>query len=106
MGNQIDTRSQFDGGYLYVKTDKPFYYPGNPVYGKIYIRVERAIDADRMEIKVNGKEKASFWYTTSDGKTSSRHKAKTSQKYFDFKATCCQFTQTLQPGDYIIPFEF
>ena len=60
MGNQIDSRSKFDEGYLYVKTDKPFYYPGNPVYGKIYLRVEKAIDADRMEIKVNGMEKASF----------------------------------------------
>lgn len=39
MGN-IDSRAKFDGGYLFVKTDKPFYYPNNTVYGKIYIRAE------------------------------------------------------------------
>ena len=27
MGNTIDPRAQFEGGYLFVKTDKPFYYP-------------------------------------------------------------------------------
>ena len=39
MGN-IDSRAKFDGGYLFVKTDKPFYYPNNVVYGKIYLRAE------------------------------------------------------------------
>jgi hypothetical protein len=38
MGN-IDSRAQFEGGYIYVKTDKPFYHPGNVVFGKIYIRI-------------------------------------------------------------------
>jgi hypothetical protein len=38
MGNSLDKRAQFNGGYLYVKTDRPYYYPGNSVLGKIYIR--------------------------------------------------------------------
>jgi hypothetical protein len=29
MGNTIDKRACFDGGYIYVKTDRPYYYPGN-----------------------------------------------------------------------------
>jgi len=41
MGNQMDSRSQFDGGNLFVKTDKTFYYKGETVYGKIYIRCSR-----------------------------------------------------------------
>ena len=61
MGNAIDTRSEFEGGYLYVKTDKPFYYAKDTVYGKIYIRTAVPLDAKKLEIKVKGKEKASFW---------------------------------------------
>lgn len=61
MGNSIDTRSMFDGGYIFVKTDQPFYYPGNMVTGKIYIRADKVLEADFIEIKIKGKEKASFW---------------------------------------------
>ena len=39
MGN-IDGRSKFHGGYIYVKTDKPFYYSGDQVLGKVYIRAD------------------------------------------------------------------
>ena len=55
MGNSIDTRAGFDGGYIFIKTDQPFYYPGNTVTGKIYVRADRVIDADYIEIKVKGK---------------------------------------------------
>jgi hypothetical protein len=61
MGNAIDTRMGFDGGYIFIKSDQEFYYPGNMVTGKIYIRADRPIDAEFLEIKVKGKEKASFW---------------------------------------------
>ena len=61
MGN-IDGRSKFHGGYLYVKTDKPFYYPGQKVLGKIYIRADIMLDANTLELRVKGKEKCSYWY--------------------------------------------
>mgnify|MGYP001130190496 CR=1 FL=1 len=65
MGN-IDSRSCFDGGYLFVKTDKPFYYPGQQVLGKIYLRLERPMHPSHLEIKVTGKEKNSFWIREGD----------------------------------------
>ena len=74
MGNNIDKRARFDGGYLYVKSDKAYYYPSNIVYGKIYIRIEKPTEAKHVEIKVKGKEKASFYFTAGDG---GRYKAKT-----------------------------
>jgi hypothetical protein len=37
MGN-IESKAKFNGGYIYVKTDKPYYHPGDEVFGKIYIR--------------------------------------------------------------------
>jgi len=63
MGNMIDSRSAFQGGYIYVKTDRPYYYAGDIVYGKIYIRTSVPLNAKKLEIKVKGKEKASFWRT-------------------------------------------
>ena len=68
MGNKIDSRACFNGGYLYVKSDKTYYYPSNTVYGKIYIRIEKPIEAKHVEIKVKGKEKASFYFKSSLGK--------------------------------------
>lgn len=60
MGNTIDPRAKFEGGYLYVKTDRPYYYPGNKVFGKIYIRTMQTLLARDVHIKVTGKEKASY----------------------------------------------
>jgi hypothetical protein len=59
MGN-IDSRAKFDGGYIYVKLDRPYYYPGNKVYGKIYIRTEVPLEPSHIEIYVKGKEKCGY----------------------------------------------
>lgn len=61
MGNQIDQRAKFDGGYMYLRTDKPFYQSGDVVNGKIYLRTEVAIKAQHLQVRVNGKEQASFY---------------------------------------------
>ena len=94
MGNQnqgqaigaIDTRAQFDGGYLYVKTDKTFYYKGDVVFGKIYIRVNRTMQANFLEIDVKAKEKASHWDEVEDA-NNNRYWVKVQyiEKYFEFK---------------------
>ena len=111
MGNTtgigIDTRAAFQGGYLFVKTDKPFYHKGETVYGKIYIRAEVAVAAKYLEIDIKGKEKASFHYTTRSNKQTHHHYPKCGRKYFEFKAKCYEFNQgPLQPGDYFVSFEF
>ena len=59
MGN-IDSRAKFQGGYIFVKTDRPYYYPGNTVYGKIYIRTDVPMEPSHIDIYVKGKEKAHF----------------------------------------------
>ena len=102
MGNSIDPRSQFDGGYLYVKTDRPYYYPGNVVMGKIYIRTSTQLDAKDMKIKVKGKEQGSFW----EGGGDNRHKNEFKRQLINFEATCMKFEEVLGIGDYTIPFEF
>ena len=56
MGNTIDKRSEFDGGYLFVKSERPFYYPGETVTGKIYIRLMKPMFPRTLDIHVKGKE--------------------------------------------------
>mgnify|MGYP000956821988 CR=1 FL=1 len=67
MGNSESNcnyrRAAFNGGYLYVKTDQPYYYPGNNVLGKIYLRLEEPMQAASMNIKVSGREVGQFIYT-------------------------------------------
>ena len=113
MGN-IDSRACFEGGYVYVKTDKPYYYPGNVVLGKIYIRTEVPMSAANLEIRVRGKEKASFLrretYHTGEGENRQTHtrviKEKLHKKILEFRGSCFTFQGPLMPGDYTIPFEF
>ena len=98
MGN-IDSRACFEGGYIYVKTDRPYYYPGNVVLGKIYIRTDVPMMASHLEIKVRGKEKASFLrretYTTGEGEDIEFHerviKEKLHKKILEFKGNCFTF---------------
>ena len=97
-----------------MKTDRPYYYAGNTVLGKIYIRCEIPMQAKELRIKVKGKEKASFLRRetrshTVNGETRTEtivHKEKMHKKYLEFDGVCFTFTQPLAPGDYIIPFEF
>jgi hypothetical protein len=58
--------------------------------------------ASALEIQIKGKEKASYWFDTDNG----RRKAKFHHKILDFKGTAFQFHETLGPGDYTIPFDF
>lgn len=113
----------FDGGTLYLKTDMPFYYAGQTVTGKIYIRADRDLDAKRIIIRVKGKEKYSHWYdhvihyeeeyVDAEGNTqvrqatrTERRKKKEEKKIMDYKEPAYHFEGPLAPGDYIIPFEF
>lgn len=99
MGN-IDGRSRFHGGYLYVKTDKPFYYPGDKVLGKIYIRTEIVLDANNLELRIKGKEKCSYWYDDhehyrdADGNQQTRtvrRKRSYHHTIMNYRATCFTF---------------
>ena len=103
MGN-IDSRSGFDGGYIYVKTDQPYYYPGSQVTGNIHIRADSVMDADTIEIKVKGKEKCSFLrtihtqYEDENGEhheTEEKIKEKLKQEVLDYKATIWHFDEEL-----------
>ena len=58
MGNALDRRAHFDGGYIYVKTYKSTYFPGEKVQGKIYVRTMVSMEANHLEIKIKGKEKS------------------------------------------------
>ena len=94
MGN-IDSRAKFDGGYIYLQTDKPYYYPGNTVYGKIYIRTDVPMEPSHIDIYVKGKEKADYdraeEQTKVDPNKIMSHKSCYSKKIIHFKGTCFNF---------------
>lgn len=99
MGNQI---SKFKGGYLFLKTDRPYYYPSNIVQGKIYIQTHVPMSPKHIEIEVSGHEKAS--YKVRRGKHD--HQDVFKRKIIGFKGICFKFKEAIDAGDYIIPFEF
>ena len=91
MGNTFDSRSQFNGGYIYVKTDRPYYYPGNEVFGKIYIRLDRPMNASHIELRIKGKENSSFWEEEQRDQERVRVKRKRERKIMEWKGTCFTF---------------
>jgi len=100
MGNTIDKRAHFEGGYLYVKTDRPYYYSGNVVYGKIYIRSHVSMLPRQVIIRVKGTEKASYEEDEGSGEERKRVYRKHESKLFDFRGPCFNFTGALNAGDY------
>ena len=87
MGNTNDSRATFEGGYLFVKTDRPFYYAGDIIYGKIYIRADQPIKAKNIAIKIEGKEKSSSIVH----RDKSYVKCKAVKKIFDYKGNAFIF---------------
>ena len=124
MGNtsvksRVLERAAFKGGYLFVKTEQPYYYPGNVVFGKMYIRCEVPMMADKLNILIEGCEEGAFTWersytvtdTDADGNSTSRTETETVYEHFhrtilDSKFLCFTFGGALQPGDYTVPFEF
>ena len=107
MGNAFPSRCKFNGGYIYVRTDRPYYYPGDEVFGKIYIRCEVPLSAAYLELGIKGDEKCSYWHTVHrKDKKSTRVKKQSQRKIIEWRGTCFTFTQLLNPGDYQIPFSF
>lgn len=105
MGN-IDSRSQFNGGYIYVRTDRPYYYPGNFVQGKVYIRLDYPMNASHLEFRIKGKETSSYWYDHQEGDRRERRKKRSERMIIQWKANCFTFPGPLMPGDYQIMFQF
>lgn len=67
-------RSRFDYGYMCIQTDKPYYLPGEMVTGKIYMRGTSPFHAQRVDIRVEGKEKASFIVREADKPDANGHR--------------------------------
>ena len=116
MGNLIDSRSHFEGGYLYVKTERPFYHAGERVIGKVYIRTMVPMNPSHLDLHIDGLEKTShrnFERRRIEGREGQADeweevmvKEKHEHKNLEFKGRCFTFNGPLYPGDYTIPFDF
>ena len=109
-----------------MKCERPVYYPGNQVNGKIYLRVEQPMNAAKLDIQVQGSEKV--YYVTHHTKKKKRSKTKPSggkgknkkkkktvhytkkhnmgNKLINFCSQLYEFAGPLNPGDYSFAFDF
>ena len=44
-----------------IKTELPFYTPGQTVKGQIYIETERAVKCEGLVLEIDAKEKSKFY---------------------------------------------
>ena len=93
MGN-VDSRAGFTEGHIMLQTDMPFYEPNMLVTGRIYLRLTRPIDADRLDLEIVGKEKVAWTdfehHSVSDGNGGTRSERyavprKGKEEIFQFK---------------------
>lgn len=94
----FDDHTAFPGGFIYMKTDKQYYYSGDVVFGKIYLRVvDQPLKAKKLDVRIKGTEKVS-WHVhektgeDSDGDDIIEKKFKSFKRcHIDFRETCFHF---------------
>lgn len=115
MGNKLLTLKD-DYLLIHISIDQPFYYPGNHVYGKVYIRAFKAIPADFLEIEVEGVERVSFLTFKSREEEDENGHNRTvwdesiehnvEKQIISFKSKCHTFTEEMQANDFVFNFDF
>jgi len=112
MGN-IDGRSKFEHGHIFIQPDFPYSISGESTIGKIYIDLGQPFPAVSLDIEVKGEEKCKWTESktrtvTRDGKTETEsyyvyHHAHRSVIHQRF--TIYTFNEGVAlPGQYTFPF--
>ncbi|CDW71388.1 UNKNOWN [Stylonychia lemnae] len=106
MGN-ADSHVKQEYGYLYIQTNQSHYEPGQQVIGTIFIRTMMPLEVSTINIEVKGVEKGGFTVTRSNGKSTHRERRWYTHRHIKYDQPCFNFAvDTLQPGDYAVPFQF
>ena len=99
MGN-VDSRCKQKGGYMFVQTEKPFYEPGDEIKGKIYLRLDETVKAEKISMWVRGREKVKWKDTEYEGEGENRKAVKVSRKhkkeYYKSRRTFISLTMILK----------
>ena len=85
---------------VFIKTDQEVYSPGNTIYGKIFIKAKKTIDADKLLIQVRGEEKAHG----TEGFGEDEVDIKYTREIFNFLGEAYTFEQPMDSGDFYIGF--
>lgn len=56
----INNSNTNEGGFI-INLDKPYYYPGEMVHGKIYSNFNKNFETSRVELEIKGEEYTSFF---------------------------------------------
>lgn len=107
------SQCNFDFGHLMIRTERPYYYPGNLINGTVYMRITQELMARELQIRVTGKERSAFtlseYVEEGEDRTGGYHEDRCyeSMRYvIDNVFTGHHFYGPLMPGDYAIPFNF
>ena len=86
-----DERMGFPGGYISIKCDREYYYPGNKVIGKIYIRVNPnvVLPAKNLILRLKAYEKSKF--SEFEGEHDQEYRYKAKNVFIDLKLNCIDF---------------
>ena len=113
MGNKNSKKQEQLEYSISVKTDRPYYYPGNKVFGKVYIDTKIRLDPKNISIHFKGLEKASYLKSEKTKLLNEEqkeiieyHEQNFRKKLIDFKSSCFDFKGPLEPGEYMILFDF
>ena len=110
---QSNTQSEYGG--MYIQTDLPYCISGSTVTGKIYIQIYKQFPAERLILKIEGKEKWKWTETRTRTVGHGEHKRhETYEVKFDESHIVFNFNQVIYyfnngwipPGQYVYPFSF
>ena len=96
---------------MFIKTDMPSYYPGNEVYGKLYLRIKRPMPFYCLELSVKAVQKQSFWrketHKEDDKEVTEDIHEKSKTVLFEYRTMLPIYMvgSIIQPGDYTVPFQ-
>ena len=102
---------------MFVELSQPYFDAGTPITGNCYIIVHKPFPADKLKLKVNGKEKV-YWIDVETKTKEIRnpdgtvrfeieyvyHDRKAKVKFFEVEVKLFDVNGTFMPGQYAFPF--
>jgi hypothetical protein len=110
---QSSSKSEY--GEMYIQTEQPFCISGTTVKGNIYIQIYKQFPAERLILKIKGKEKCKWVETRTrtvgqgEERKIEHYEVKFDESHIVFKYDQVIYTFSqgwIPPGQYVFPFSF
>jgi sporulation-control protein spo0M len=102
-----DPKCSFPKGKIQVRTENPFYEPGNTVSGSIFIQLDDSVNCDKIKIEVKGKEKGKFAHEWENEAGEHNEELKLYNYFLKYNGKVFEPPdKVLAPGCYVVNFNF